>query len=162
VAVLLQVTTELSSSLDLDRVLTRALQLVTGAVKANQRSIFLVDMESDRLVYRAALGRPTSLPIGGKPAPFKRGDGLVGWVLKHRQGVVIGDVEHDPGWMPLPGQLSRHRSVLAVRLTANEDILGIMIVYSPELEAFDEPQLGLVAAAANLVGAAITPPSSTA
>jgi GAF domain-containing protein len=162
VAALLQVTTELSSSLDLDRVMTRALQLVTEAVKANQRSIFLVDMESDRLVYRADLGRPTSLPIGGKPAPFKRGDGLVGWVLKHRQGVVIGDVEHDPRWMPLPGQLSRHRSVLAVRLTANEDILGVMIVYSPELEAFYEPQLGLVAAAANLVGAAITPPSSTA
>jgi PAS domain S-box-containing protein len=155
VATLLQVTTELSSSLDLDRVLTRALQLVTEAVKANQGSIFLVDMESDRLVYRAALGRPKPLPIGGELAPFKRGDGLVGWVLKQRQGVVIGDVQHDPRWMPLPGQPTRHRSVLAVPLIANEDVLGVMIVYSPELDAFDEDQLGLVAAAANQVGAAI-------
>ena len=82
VATLLQVTTELSSSLDLDRVLTRALQLVTEAVKATQGSIFLADMESNQLVYRAALGRPTPLHIGGEPAPFKRADGLVGWVLQ--------------------------------------------------------------------------------
>src|SRR5579859_4561818 len=155
VATLLQVTTELSSSLDLDRVLTRALQLVTEAVKANQGSIFLVDMESDRLVYRAALGRPVVLPIGGEPAPFKRSDGLVGWVLKHRQGVVIGDIEQDPRWVVLPGQPTRHRSVLAVPLVANEDVLGVMIVYSPQRDAFNEAQLGLVAAAANQVGAAI-------
>ena len=155
VATLLQVTTELSSSLDLDRVLTRALQLVTEAVKASQGSIFLVDMESDQLVYRAALGRPTPLPVGGQPAPFKRGDGLVGWVLKHRQGAVIGDLQHDPRWMPLPDQLSEHRSALAVPLIANEDALGVMIVYSSLLSAFDEEQLHLVTAAANQVGAAI-------
>ena len=155
VATLLQVTTELSSSLDLDRVLTRALQLVTEAVKANQGSIFLADMETGGLVYRAALGRPTPLPIGGEPAPFKRGDGLVGWVLKNRQGAVIGDVAHDERWLPLPGLPTRHRSVLAVPLVANEDVLGVMIVYSPELNAFNEDQLGLVSAAANQVGAAI-------
>ena len=57
--------------------------------------------------------------------------------------------------MPLAGQPTDQRSVLAVPLVANEDTLGVMIVYSPEPRAFNEDQLGLVAAAANQVGAAI-------
>ena len=155
VETLLLVTTELSSSLDLDRVLTRALQLVTEAVRATQGSIFLLDLESDALIYRAALGRAKPLPLGGQPAPFKRGEGLVGWVLKQRQGTVIGDLEHDPRWLSLPDQRSEHRSALAVPLMANDESLGVMILYSPDRDAFDEEQLRLVSAAANQVAAAI-------
>jgi PAS domain S-box-containing protein len=155
VETLLQITTELSSSLDLDLVLTRALQLVTDAVNAPRASIFLVDLETDRLIYRAALGRSKPLPPGGEPAPFKRTEGLVGWVIKHRQAVVIGNLETDPRWKQLPGHGSRHKSALAVPLMANEDALGAMILLSPYVNAFDDDQLRLVAAAANQVGAAI-------
>ena len=57
VGTLLQVTTELSSSLDLDRVLSRALQLVTETVHATQGSIFLSDLESGQIIHRSAIGR---------------------------------------------------------------------------------------------------------
>jgi PAS domain S-box-containing protein len=155
VETLLQITTELSSSLDLDRVLARALQLVTEAVNAPQGSIFLMDLQSDQLIYRAALGRSRPLPLGGEPAPFKRGEGLVGWVIKNRQPTVIGDLDHDPRWKRLASRDDRHNSALAVPLMANEDALGAMILLSPARNAFDEDQMRLVAAAANQVGAAI-------
>jgi len=155
VEILLQVTTELSSSLDLDRVLTRALQLVTEAIKADRGSIFLVDLESEQLIYRAALGRAKPLPSGGMPAPFKRTEGLVGWALKSRVGAVIPNLALDPRWLPLPDLEGQQRSALVVPLMANEDALGAMILTSPELNAFDEEQLRLVSAAANQVGAAI-------
>ncbi len=155
VETLLQITTELSSSLDLDRVLARALQLVTEAVNAPQGSIFMIDLQSDQLIYRAALGRGRPLSIGGEPAPFKRGEGLVGWVIKNRQPVVIHDLDQDPRWKKLERHQGRHKSALAVPLMANEDALGAMILLSPQHNAFDEDQMRLVAAAANQVGAAI-------
>ena len=155
VEALLQVTTELSSSLDLDRVLSRALELVSGSIRATQSSIFLTDLETNQIIHRAVLGRERPMPIGGEPAPFKRGEGLVGWVIQNRRGAVIGELKNDPRWKVLPGQDSPHRSALAVPLVTNEDSLGAMILYSSEPNAFDDAQLRLAAAAANQVAAAI-------
>jgi PAS domain S-box-containing protein len=156
VQVLLQITTELSSSLDLELVLSRALQLVAEAIKATRGSIYLLDMETNTLTYRAALGRAEPMPLGGLPAPFKRTDGLVGWAIKSRQGVVIHDLTQDPRWVPLPDHdETAYHSALVVPLMASEDALGAMVLLSPERGAFDESQLRLVSAATNQVGAAI-------
>lgn len=155
VETLLQITTELASNLELDRVLQRALQLVTEAVNAPRGSVFLQDFSSDQLVYRAALGRPKPLPPGGEPAPFKWNEGLVGWVMKNRQAVVLGDLEHDPRWKHLPDHPTAHKSALAVPLMSNGDALGAMVLLSPDYNAFDEDQLRLVSAAADRVGDAI-------
>ncbi len=154
VEILLQITTELSSSLDLDRVLSRALQLVTEAVGASQGSIFTIDLQTDQLIYRAALGSPKVLPPGGEPAPFGKYDGLVGWVIRNRQTAVIADLLQDKRWKHIPGQRVNHRSAIAVPLLTNEEALGAMLLFSPEPNAFDEDQLRLASAAANQVGAA--------
>lgn len=155
VETLLQITTELASNLELDRVLQRALQLVTEAVNAPRGSVFLQDFSSDQLIYRAALGRPEPLPAGGEPAPFKWNEGLVGWVMKNRQAVVLDDLEHDPRWKHLPDHPTTHKSALAVPLMSNGDALGAMVLLSPNYNAFDEDQLRLVSAAADRVGDAI-------
>jgi GAF domain-containing protein len=118
VEILLQVTTELSSSLDLDRVLTRALQLVTESIKADKGSIFLVDLETEQLIYRAALGRATPLPPGGQPAPFRRHEGLVGWALKARQGAVIPDLARPALATPArPWRRAAQRAVVPLMAT---------------------------------------------
>ncbi|MBL8045559.1 MAG: GAF domain-containing protein, partial [Anaerolineales bacterium] len=153
VETLLQITTELSSSLELDRVLFRSLQLVTDAVGATQGSIFTVD-ENDHLIYRAALGSPKVLTPGGERAPFKKHEGLVGWVIKNRQPAVIGNLDTDTRWKKIPGQNVNHKSALAVPLIANEEVLGGMLLFSPMYNAFDEDVVKLASAAANQVGAA--------
>jgi len=155
VEILLQITTELTSSLDLDLVLTRALELVTSTVNASQGSIFLIDLQSDQLIYRAALGRDRPLPPGGETSPLSRNEGLIGWILKNRQSALIDNLQEDPRWKQLEHHQSRHKSALAVPLMANEDALGAMILLSPHYNAFDEDQMRLVEAAANQVGAAI-------
>ncbi len=155
VETLLQITTELASSLELDRVLHRALHLVTEAVNAAQGSIFLLQQDTGKLIYRAALGSPKVLPAGGEEIPFRSGEGLVGWVIKNRQPVIIHNLDVDERWKKIVGQNVDHRSALAVPIQWNDEILGALLVYSPSVNAFDDDHLRLVAAASNQVGSAI-------
>jgi len=153
---LLNITTELSSSLDLELVLARTLEMVTASVKAPRGAIYLIDdANPTQLIYRAALGRPVPLRPGGEPSVFTRDEGLIGWVIRNRQGIISGNVTADPRWTPIPDRPTDARSALAVPLMAGEEVLGGMVLLSPQGDAFDEEQLRLVAAAANQVGAAI-------
>jgi PAS domain S-box-containing protein len=154
VETLLRITSELSASLDLDRVLTRALSLVNDVIVGESGGLFLLDPQSDRLIHRAALGGHVQLPPGGQPAPFKRGEGLVGWVIKNQQPVIVGDLNQDDRWIKRPiGE--RHRSAVCVPLISSEDCLGAMIFFSETLNNFTEDQMRLVVAAANQVTSAI-------
>lgn len=154
VETLLRITNELSASLDLDRVLTRALSLVNEIIGGTQGGLFLLDPQSDQIIYRATLGVDFQLPPGGQPAPFRRGEGLVGWVIKSRLPVIIPDLNVDERWVRRP-TTEGHRSAICVPLLSSEDALGAMIFYSDQLNAFTDDQLRLVAAAANQVTSAI-------
>lgn len=155
VETLLRITTELSASLDLDRVLTKALTLVKDSIDASQGSLFLLDSASDRIIYRAALGSPKPLPPGGVPVPFQRGEGLIGWVLEKRLPTIIGNLDEDERWIRRPFS-HVHKSAMAVPLKASEDLLGALIFYSDDYDAFNQSQLNLVTAAASQVAAAIS------
>jgi PAS domain S-box-containing protein len=154
VETLFRITSELSASLDLDRVLTRALSLVNDVIGGSSGGLFLLDPQSDRLIHRAALESPAPLPPGGQPAPFKRGEGLVGWVIKNQQPVIVSDLSQDERWIKRPLD-ERHKSAICVPLLSSEDCLGAMIFFSDTTNVFVDDQMRLVVAAANQVTSAI-------
>ena len=151
---LYRITSELSASLDLDRVLNRALELVGQAIGAEHGSLFLVDPQSERLIYRAVMSDYEVLPPGGRQIALTRHEGMAGWVMDNREALLLDNVQDDPRWVNLPGTESR-RSMLAAPLIANEEVLGVVIMMSDVLEAFTESQLRLVEAAANQVASSI-------
>jgi PAS domain S-box-containing protein len=155
VEVLFRITSELSSSLDLDRVLNRALELVVQAVGAPHGSIVLVDQQTDMLILRALLGPGGSLPPGGKPTLFRRGEGLSGWAVTNRQAVIVPDLSTDARWVPMGENVRDFRSALVSPLQVGEDVLGAMMILHQDTDYFRETHLKLVAAAANQVATAI-------
>ncbi len=155
VETLYRITSELSASLDLDRVLTQALVLVNEAVGVEHGSIMLLDRETDNLIYRAALGRKEALPRGGKMTPYRRGVGLAGWVLEHREAVIIEDVSQDERYIVDDGKEAQSRAALAVPLTSGDDILGVLLLFHPQPGFFSQTHLKLVSAAATQLATAI-------
>lgn len=155
VSTLLRITTELATSLDLDRILYRALELVSEAIGASQGSIFLLDQITGQLVYQAAIGQAERLPPEGKRIPFRRGEGLIGWVIQHRQPAVVYDTQSDERWLPIPVLGETHRSVLAAPFFTGEDVWGVLMLFSPQAQAFSKDQLQLVETAASQVSPAI-------
>jgi PAS domain S-box-containing protein len=156
VETLFRITSELSASLDLDRVLNRALTLVVEAIGAPRGSIMLVDQETNALIHRAALGRTPALPTGGELTSYRRGNGLAGWVIQKRKPAIVADVLTDERWIKQPGRSSADfRSALAVPLEAADDVLGALLMFHPQPNYFTEDHLRLVEAAARQVAIGI-------
>jgi GAF domain-containing protein/DNA-binding response OmpR family regulator/sensor histidine kinase YesM len=156
VETLYRITSELSASLDLDRVLSEALSLINRAVGVSHGSIMLVNPGNGNLIYRAALGRSKGLPRGGIPTRYRRGVGLAGWVIETREPVIVPDVTEDARWIPNEKKSTPERkSALAVPLTAGDDVLGVLLLFHPDIDYFTNDHLKLVSAAATQVATAI-------
>jgi PAS domain S-box-containing protein len=155
VSALLRITTELATSLDLNRVLYRALELVSDAVGANEGSIFLLDQITGELTYQAAIGSTRPVPAEGELIPFKSGAGLVGWVIQNRRPTLVTDTNTDERWLPLPGSDAEHRSVLSAPLFTGDDVWGVLMLFSSTPKAFSESHLQLVEIAAAQVSPSI-------
>ncbi len=147
VKILLRITSELSASLDQDRVLNQALHLVNEAIHATQGVILLIDQETGELVFRSAFGTTMQIPARGLRSGMKQDQGLAGWVIENRSSVIVNDAHKDPRWIERPTS-SEHRSVLAVPLMSGEDVIGVLMLFHTQPNAFTMQQLALVEAAA--------------
>ncbi|MGD2077520.1 MAG: GAF domain-containing protein [Chloroflexota bacterium] len=152
---LLRVTSELASSLDQDRVLIRALELVNEVVKATHGSILLVDMVTGDLIYPSAFETHQLPPLPRVDLGYKPEEGLAGWIVRNRRAVVIADTLEDERWT---GEVHRPdlRSALAVPLIAGDEVIGVLTLFHEQPKAFSQEQLELVEAAATQVANAIS------
>jgi len=153
VETLYRITSQLATSLDLDRVLNRALGLVVEAVGAERAAILMLEPESGRLIYRAALGAEVELPFGGMPTRFSRGEGLAGWVVEHRKVAIVPNIQQDPRWVESEEEPKYH-SALAVPLLVGDEVLGVLLLFHTQLNYFDEQHLLLVETVAIQVASA--------
>ena len=151
---LYRIASELVASLDIDRVLNKALSLLRAAVEAQRGSILLFDQDTGYLYNRATIGQEESVPPGGIQSSFARDEGLIGWILHNRDSVIIADVGKDGRWVPHAGDETR--SVLAVPIVnSNEDAVGAIFLHAFAEGAFGESELRLVETAAVQVGNAL-------
>ena len=151
---LYRIAVELTASLDLDRVLNRALELVGEAVGAEHGSLFLIDPQSDRLIWRAVMRGHEILPPGGRQIQMTRHEGMAGWVMDNRKSLLVGNVQLDTRWVNAPGT-EHNRSLLGAPLIANDEVLGCLFFTSDSEDHFHEGHVRLVEAAATQVANSI-------
>jgi PAS domain S-box-containing protein len=153
---LLRILTEVSSSLDLDRALNRTLSLLNDASGAEQGTILLVHAEDNLLHYRAGYGYLSDRSTASnKGFTLKIGEGLAGWVVKHREAVLIDDLFDDPRWVRSAATGQDHRSAIAVPMSVGEDAIGVLMVFHRTANFFSSELLNLVTAIAGQVAVAI-------
>jgi len=154
VETLYRIASEVSTSLDLDHVLNRTLELTVQAVGAERGAILLRDPERDQLIYRAAWGTLTAIPPGGHPVRWRRGEGLAWWIIEHNQSALVEDLREDERW--LPGEEEPvHRACLAVPIGRAGDVQGVLLLYHSRPGFFNADHLRLVEAAAYQISNAV-------
>ena len=153
---LLRIIGELSASLDLDQVLNRTLDLLNGALSAEQSSILLARPGEKTLFFRAGRGYTEQPPVGGRPTDISVKDSLAGWVIQNDRAVLVTDLLQDPRWREKPhGLPTTHRSVIGVPLIVAQDTLGALLLFHPRPNHFTEYHLDLAKATAKQVAVAI-------
>lgn len=156
---LLRILTEVSASLDLDRALSRTLALLNEATGAEQSTIMLLDPSDNMLHYRSGYGYVTqtlqeeSLRAAAA-VKLRIGEGLAGWVVKHRQPVMVEDLYQDPRWV-VSQSSQNHRSSVAAPLIVGEDVIGSIMVFHRHVGFFSEDVLEMVKAIGSQVAIAI-------
>jgi signal transduction histidine kinase/ActR/RegA family two-component response regulator len=126
----------LSSTLDLDDLFKKALELLKDRLGYTACGILLLDREKDELYVKQVTGRKLE---EAKKLRFKVGvDGIVGWVAKTGELVYIPDVMKDSRYIPGGPSI---KSEAAFPLKVRDQLFGVLDIESDELNGFDEEDL---------------------
>ena len=152
--VLRQIIEAVNSTLELQAVLQRILELVSQVTTADASLLYLLDEPAQRLELRAS--RPPHPESIGRIA-LHVGEGLTGSVAKERRAIVIGRRAFaDPrfkAFQPLPED--RYEAFLSVPITARDRLIGVINVQHREPHRYSPETVALVETIGRLVGGAI-------
>jgi serine phosphatase RsbU (regulator of sigma subunit) len=137
--VLLEISKTLSAPLDLDEVLEAIFRSLRQVVRYAAAAIYLVNRSSQRL----ELVRETGYPVGSDEAfLLSVGEGIVGWVAKTGEAVIVPDVRRDPRYVSARAET---RSELAAPLVLEGRTIGVFNLESDHEDAFHGGHLEMLA-----------------
>ncbi len=143
------ISADLTSTLDLNRVLIACLQRVQNLLGVATASILSV--EGDELVFQVAIGDKSDQV---KPFRVPMGHGIAGWVAQNVQATFSNDVARDPRFYHRvdDGTGFATHALMAAPLIVNERVIGVVEV-SNKPGGFSESDVDLLSTIAG--GAAI-------
>lgn len=148
---------ELTTSLDPDEILNRAITLTCQALEGLVGQAFYYVPNNDLLSLRAIYGRPaTLLKDFDEQIAINPGRGLAGWTALHRQPVYVPDVTQDERWLFVQGIDDDARSAISAPILAGERLFGVLSVLHVETGAFSSDQLNLLQGICQEVGLALS------
>jgi GAF domain-containing protein len=121
----------LGAEKDYRELLQSIVEVARAIFRAKASSIFLLDEETDELVFEAVAGEGAESLVGQR---FPSSTGLAGFVLVSRQPLVIEDVLQDPRFSRETAESTGFvpKGLMAVPLLHEERALGV-------LEVLDRP-----------------------
>ncbi len=126
----------LSSTLDLDDLFKKALELLKERFGYAACSILLLDRAKDELNIKQVTGRNLE---EAKKLRFRVGiDGIVGWVAKTGEFLYVPDVSKDSRYVPGGPSI---KSEAAFPLKVRDQLFGVLNIESEALYGFDEEDL---------------------
>ncbi len=142
-----------TSSLEMEDVLQRAMDAVCSMIDVESGSILLRDEESGELLFVKTL-HPTPELAGQRIKPRQ---GIAGHVAETRQPLLLRNARQHPHFYPGIDQITNRqtRSLLCVPLIAHGRLLGVLELINKKDGEFTELDLTLTNAAAASIAIAI-------
>jgi len=145
---LIKVSQEVTSTLELDKVLDRVLEESLKSLGANYGTLRLLNRSTGELVLRAHRG-----VVGERThESILLGEGIVGWVAKNEKPFLAGDVRKESQYLKY---LAGTCCELAVPIKVEYRTIGVLNIEHPQPYAFDEHDMHLLEAIASQAAAAI-------
>lgn len=161
---LYQITRQLSSSLQLERVLSQTLVLISQALDIQQGYILVQDVGTTNWTYRASVGTTAPSPDGSAfPSPrvgdkvgCERDRGMIGWLASQQDSVRIGNLRNRARWQIVQNQHRWHSSVLAAPLLLGEEATGAILLYHALPDHFTADHQRMIGAIASQIAITVS------
>ncbi len=135
---------------DLDALIEQIIQLLQEEPAFQFVALFLTDPEDPNLLVRYRTG-PREEETQ-RASRLRLGEGVVGRAGTSRSPVLVSDVRHDEGYLPM---IPQTRAELAVPLLIGDRLVGVLDVQSPEPGAFREDHVRFLSALAGQLAIAL-------
>jgi GAF domain-containing protein len=135
--------------------LQATVEVARAIFHAKAASVFLLDEETDELVFEAVAGEGAGQLLGKR---FPSSTGVAGWVLTTRQPLVVDDLTSDTRFSREAAESTGYvpRGIMSVPLLAEERALGVLSVLDrPTDTAFTLAEMDLLALFANQAAVAL-------
>jgi diguanylate cyclase (GGDEF)-like protein len=140
VEVLLELTKKFTQDLPLEQILKEITGACLKLFPGNHCSVRVLNDEQTELVCGARSGEGSESP----PMIFKRGEGIIGWVVDYNTTALIRDTEDDPRFKPGKNQGFGIRSMLAVPIRVGKKVIGVLAVTAARPASFNMEDLALI------------------
>ena len=140
---LYEVSKALSSTLNIDEVLKLILDSLQKVVGFNAGGVYLLDEEKQEVSTVYSQGYDT---WKDEYLRLKIGQGLVGWVARTGEAVIVPDVNKDTRYMKVHPET---QSEIVAPIKIDGRILGVLNLESNQTRAYDENSLNLITAFAS-------------
>ncbi len=149
-----QVGRVVTSSLNLEQVLTAVMEATVLMLGTEAGSVLLLDEESRELVFETVVG-PQSSKIKGLRLPPDMG--IAGWVARTGQLLLVPDVRENPHFYPDIDETIGFitRSLLAIPLKVRGKIIGVIEAVNKTEGDFDQADAALLSSMARWAAIAI-------
>jgi diguanylate cyclase (GGDEF)-like protein len=149
-----QVGKALTSTLDLQEVLTLIMGKISELLRPSTWSLLLIDEKKQDLHFQIAIGR-NSNEI--KDVRIKIGEGLVGWVAQNGKVAIVDDISKDSRFSPeIDGIIHKYiKSVVCVPLKSKERTLGVIELINCFDGTFPSEDLSMLTSLADYAAIAI-------
>ncbi|HJR80884.1 MAG TPA: GAF domain-containing protein [Anaerolineales bacterium] len=152
-ALLDAIAANLTSSLELDEILNKTLELVMDYMKVETGEIFLLD--EDKATLRLVLHRGEATEAFWKHKIFKVGEGFIGLAAKDREVVISYDLASDTRFIRETVVQAGFDQVACIPLMSGETLMGVLSFATRHPEPMEQRSIQLLTAVGNWAGLAI-------
>ncbi|MEW6054675.1 MAG: GAF domain-containing SpoIIE family protein phosphatase [Nitrospirota bacterium] len=138
--ILSEISAIISSTFDLDELLTIVMEKAKGVMNAEACSILLYNKETKKLEFEVALCREKATSeILKKKITLDLGQGIAGWVAEKREILIIGDVRKDRRFFQEADNITGFvtKSIIAAPLIGRRGLIGVAEIINPKKKEYD-------------------------
>lgn len=154
---LLTISRDLATTLELHVLLARVLSISTSYLKAERGSLIVLDEEL-KPVDAAIVYINRLIPEIKEQLKDTLDQGLAGWVVKNQEPVLLGDTSQDIRWQHREDdniEQTGPKSAICIPLSAQDKVVGVLTIVHPETNFFTNEHVVLLQSIADQAGIAI-------
>jgi diguanylate cyclase (GGDEF)-like protein len=139
--ILLEMSKEISSQIPIRTVVRRMSMRLRQLLSADECSIMIMDDSRKELAFSESTGL-TRWEL--ENIRFRVGEGIAGWVARHKQAQLVVDCNNDPRFVAVPKQKRPMVSMICVPLLVKRRVIGtVSLTTRTAGQVFDEADLEL-------------------